>query len=302
MITRKLLAVTVLLVGICLAMANTALALGDTCSNVDITLTNATAVKIKVTKFEYYDYSDKKWRTESMFGLDGHKKLGLGESWSKTQDLEHIENDNTKFKVTYEGDTDATKSGDPVSKTTSDFICKDKMKKAVILDVALPITTGISPSRSSDIKDCTSQETTEIGLAIDFGSTEWNEFEAVLEDIRDWSVTIGNCLENRFKKSGKVVCEKSMKGSCTSKDGTNNGFASPFNEKCHMCPDFLTKIRAISGKTNRQACYFALVTHEWGHTCERGHKTLEIIDDEAFNFWKSKHSDVTISFSECGMR
>lgn len=53
---RYCLAVTVLVMGICCGLwPNTAFALGDTCSNVDITLTNVTAVKIKVTKFEYYD-------------------------------------------------------------------------------------------------------------------------------------------------------------------------------------------------------------------------------------------------------
>ncbi|MBI3898259.1 MAG: hypothetical protein HY308_08175 [Gammaproteobacteria bacterium] len=164
-------------------------------------------------------------------------------------------------------------------------------------------TSTDKPDRPSDINDCTSKEVTEIGLAIDFGADHWQEYKAVLEDIRDWPVTIGNCLENRFKKNGKVVCEKSMGGSCTDKNGTNNGWAVFSNKRCHMCPDFLNRIKNLPDPvSNRQACYFALVTHEWGHTCERGHKTLEIIDDEAFNFWKSKHPDVTITFSDCGMR
>lgn len=46
---RYCLAATVLVMGVCWAMANTAFALGDTCSNVDITLTNSTVAKIKVT-------------------------------------------------------------------------------------------------------------------------------------------------------------------------------------------------------------------------------------------------------------
>ncbi|HEB92102.1 MAG TPA: hypothetical protein ENI94_01215 [Gammaproteobacteria bacterium] len=157
---------------------------------------------------------------------------------------------------------------------------------------------NLEPSRASDIKNCTTQETTEIGFAIDWGADNWAGFETALESIRDWPVKIGGCLKNRFKKNGKVVCEDSMKGKCNG----NNGWAAALNRKCHMCPDFLDKIRAISGVENRQACYFALVTHEWGHTCERGHKTLEIIDDEAFNFWKSNHPGVTINFNDCGMQ
>lgn len=158
-------------------------------------------------------------------------------------------------------------------------------------------SSGAQPSRPGDIKDCTVGQRDEIGLAIDWGAENWDAFEDALEGIRDWPVNIGRCLENRFKKNGKVVCEDSAKGRC---DG-NNGWASPFNRKCHMCPGFLETVRGISGVENRQACYFALLTHEWGHTCERGHKTLEIIDDEAFEFWKSRHPGVTINFSDCDM-
>ena len=162
------------------------------------------------------------------------------------------------------------------------------------------------PSRPSDIKDCTSLQTTEIAAAMDFGADDWHDYETALEDIRDWSVNIGNCLKDRFQKDGKVVCEKTMRGGCTTKDGPANGWASPFpslSKKVHMCPDFLDRISKLPGPaTNRQACYFALFTHESGHTCERGHKTLEIIDDEAVIFWKATHPEVTISLSDCGMK
>jgi hypothetical protein len=280
-------------VGLLLTAAATAFA-QDTCSNVDIKLTNATADEIKVTKFEYYDYTDTKWRTESMFGLDGHQKLEPGKSWTKKQDLEHIEDDKTKFKVTYQWHIGGSKWGDPVTKVTTDFTCRDNMSKEVVIDVGQSVA-------ANDVEGCTSQQATEIAEAIDWGADNWDEFERVLEGIRNWPVTIGNCLEGRFKKDGRVICEEKQTGSCMTRDGPASGFASPFNKKCHMCPSFLNTVAALSGKTNRQACYFAMVTHEWGHTCERGHKTLEIIDDEAFNFWKSKHSDVTIVLSQCAM-
>lgn len=158
----------------------------------------------------------------------------------------------------------------------------------------------VLPDRPSDIIDCTAREVTEIGMAIDWGAENWNEYEAVLEDIRGWPVDIGSCLENRFKDNGKVVCEESQRGSCTVKGEDASGWGWWHERKCHMCPSFLDAVRALSGVANRQACYFALVTHEWGHTCWRGHKTLEIIDDEAFDFWKSKHpGEVTISYGAC---
>jgi hypothetical protein len=132
------------------------------------------------------------------------------------------------------------------------------------------------PSRKSDIEDCTTTETTEIDQAIGWGSRNWNEYEKTLEAIRGWPVDIKNCLQNRFQMNGKAVCEAKSTGECKIKSsGTANGWASSLglSYRCHMCPTFLAKVRAISGTENRQACYFALVTHEWGHTCHRGHKT-----------------------------
>jgi hypothetical protein len=277
------------------AAERTAFAIGDVCSNVNIKLTNATGDEIKVTKFEYYDFKEKKWRTEVMFGVDGHQKLEPGKSWTKKQDLEHVENDNTKFKVTYQSHIGGSKWDESTAKETSDFTCKDGMTKEVVIDV------GQSPA-ALKVEKCTSVQAAEIGETIDWGAKNWTKYEKVLEKIRGWPVNIGKCLEGRFKSDGRVICEQSQGGSCSDRSGDNNGFASPLNKRCHMCPSFLDSVAKIAGKENRQACYLALVTHEWGHTCERGHKTLEIIDNEAFNFWKSQHSTtVTIKLRDCLM-
>jgi len=153
-----------------------------------------------------------------------------------------------------------------------------------------------------DIKDCRPGETAEMAQAIDWGAAHWKEYESFLERATD--VNIKNCLEERFKKNGRVVCEKDMGGQCSSRKGNANAWASPFNKRCHMCPDFLTSIRAKAGeanKNNRKACYFALITHEWAHTCERTHKSVEKIDDAAFDFWKAKHADVTFVLRDCNM-
>ncbi len=169
--------------------------------------------------------------------------------------------------------------------------------KTCLCILSLILLPSLSLYADPSTKDCTSKQNKEILKAIEWGANNWNEFEYALENIRDWPVNIGNCLENRFKKNGKVVCEKSDKGNCKG----NNGWASALNKKCHMCPSFLDKIGKLPNAVDRKACYFALVTHEWGHTCDRGHKTLEIIDDEAFDFWKSKHPKTTINFGACGM-
>lgn len=159
-----------------------------------------------------------------------------------------------------------------------------------------------SPDRPEDIIDCTSREVTEIGLAVDSvsSSSDWNDFVDFIEEGS--SITIGNCLENRFKTNGKVVCESSQNGQCSNNDGSNNnGWASYLNKRAHFCPSFLDTVAGISGVANRQACYFTLAAHEFSHTCWRDDGAAEDIDDLAFVYYKDHHPDVTISMIDCGM-
>jgi hypothetical protein len=162
-----------------------------------------------------------------------------------------------------------------------------------------PEDSGL-PQSSTEVRDCTAGEATEMREAVAWGAANWRGFESAMESFDGWPVNIKNCLENRFRGDGKVVCEQSSKGMC---DG-NNAWASPFNRKCHLCPSFVSKVKGLSGdanKDNRAACYFAILTHEWAHTCERTHKTVEIIDNVAFDFYKAAHPNVTIGISGCGM-
>src|SRR5262249_4614905 len=108
----------------------------------------------------------------------------------------------------------------------------------------------------------------------------------------------------RFQNNGKVVCEAKSTGECApSSSGLPvNGWGSTlgFSFRSHICSAFLNLVGALTGIKTREACYFALVAHEWGHTCHRRHKTLEIIDNLAFDFWKQKHPSVTITYAQCG--
>ena len=115
-------------------------------------------------------------------------------------------------------------------------------------------------------------------------------------------INVRTCLENRFKTNGKIVCESSSGGQCHNNDGSNNnGWASYLRKRAHFCPTFLDTVAGIFGVANRQACYFALAAHEWGHTCWHDHGAVEPLDDLAFEYDKSRHPDVTISMSSCGM-
>jgi hypothetical protein len=105
--------------------------MSDTAKNVTIHLHNATPDEIKVTKFEYYDYDDAKYRTESMFPVDGFQKIEHNATWSKTRDLEHIKDDKTKFKVTWQRHIGGTSWGSDQTTKTDDFTCHSDMSKQV---------------------------------------------------------------------------------------------------------------------------------------------------------------------------
>ncbi len=102
------------------------------CENFKITLENQVGHDIKVTKFQYRDGS--KWKTENLLGIDGHKKLDAGESWSRTRNLGGIGNERTCFRVTYHQRTPrggywATK----IIETTEEFTARDNEAKTVTL-------------------------------------------------------------------------------------------------------------------------------------------------------------------------
>jgi hypothetical protein len=165
-----------------------------------------------------------------------------------------------------------------------------------------PPSTDSSPAQSStEVIDCASGERAEMRETVAWGAANWNAFESAMESFYGWPVNIKNCLENRFKDNGKIVCEDDMKGNCKGA----NAWASPFNKRCHLCPVFVDKVTGLTGsanKDNRKACYLAILAHEWAHTCERTHKSIEIIDNVAFDFYKDRHQpEVTIDLSDCGM-
>lgn len=167
---------------------------------------------------------------------------------------------------------------------------------------ALTTIASGSALAGPDIKDCRPGESLEMAQTIDWAAQHWKEFETEIERTTD--VNIKNCLENRFKKNGRVVCEKDMGGRCSSRKGNANAWASPFNKRSHMCPDFMEMVRAKEGaanKNNRKACYLAILHHEFAHTCERTHKSIEKLDNAAFDFYKSRNPDVTITLADCEM-
>ena len=61
-----------------------------------------------------------------------------------------------------------------------------------------------------------------------------------------------------------------------------------------LLPLFLNRVASLPNPAaNREACYFALLAHAWAHTCDRGHGTVEVTDDLAFQFFQQNHPEVT---------
>ncbi len=71
-------------------------AFADLCKGPKVVVDNDKATTIKVTKIQYYDDCDKKWRTEDVAA----REIESGKSTTYTDDLEYVGNCKiTKFKL-----------------------------------------------------------------------------------------------------------------------------------------------------------------------------------------------------------
>lgn len=103
------------------------------CQDFTITLHNSTDGEIKVTKFEYKDGSN--FKTENMFGIDGHQKIEKDHGVSFKRNLQGIGDESTQFKVTYKHHVGGTLWGDDNVQTTETFTAHDNGSKTVILNL-----------------------------------------------------------------------------------------------------------------------------------------------------------------------
>jgi len=172
--------------------------------------------------------------------------------------------------------------------------------KSTITRCALILLATTSTARADidEIRDCgwATDEIERVGI---FVTDNWNSYETFVENAA--GVRIGNCLENRFKTNGKVECD-TTEGACDT-NGSVNGWASYLSKTMHICVDpFLDNIQSGLTDDNQEACLVALMTHEFGHTCWRGHGTVEDMDNAAFDWWASRAGKtVTIDLIDCGM-
>lgn len=84
------------LAGVVFVLAGAPSAFADKCKSPKVVVKNDKAKTIKVTKLEYYDGCDKKWRTEDVAA----REIPAGGSTTYTDDLEYVGNCNvSKFKL-----------------------------------------------------------------------------------------------------------------------------------------------------------------------------------------------------------
>lgn len=106
---------------------------GNTCDNFNITFANETEDEIKVTKFEYFDASASKWKTENMFGVDGHQKINSGAQWTKQRDLEKIGGVNTEFRATFKRAIGGNKWQQEDKVTVPDVTCSHGGSETILI-------------------------------------------------------------------------------------------------------------------------------------------------------------------------
>lgn len=160
-----------------------------------------------------------------------------------------------------------------------------------ILVLGIILSTQIV-NASVEIIDCNSTQKEDLEKMVNYVNNNWSDFEHYLESTTN--INLKSCIKNRFKKNGKIICEDSC-------GPRVNGWASYLSKKVHFCPSFMNRVGALSRKVDRRACYFALAVHEFGHTCFRGHGTVEDMDNAAFEWYERTHPRVTIDLINCGM-
>ena len=124
---------TALLIAAGMMMGGNAFALGnDNCKNFDIKVKNHSGYQVKITKVEYKDYDKNKWRNESLT----QKVLQNNVLWTWERNLEHVDNDNTKLKISYKEKYGGAFGGYSSTKTaySSKFVCKDNGARTVTLN------------------------------------------------------------------------------------------------------------------------------------------------------------------------
>jgi hypothetical protein len=141
-------------------------------------------------------------------------------------------------------------------------------------------------SALDEVIDCDSTQDKDIRAVAWNIVDDWSNFARIVEDAT--GKNLGNCIENRFAKNGKVRCIGEY--DCNDK-GCKLGHAGGLSQTMKIYQTFFDNIDDLS-QPDRRACYAGLMTHEFSHSCERysdgPNSSAELREDAAFNYWKNR--------------
>jgi len=148
-----------------------------------------------------------------------------------------------------------------------------------------PATLHANSKGLAQTIDCTDTESSDMRAVAWNIADDWNNFSNTLESSTRQNV--GSCLQKRFAEDGKVQCVHTRK--CDKDGKCKVGFGGGLGSKIKIFQTFFDNIDSMQQPADRRACYAALMTHEFSHTCEHyAEAGPEARAAAAFNYWKGR--------------
>ena len=153
----------------------------------------------------------------------------------------------------------------------------------------LPPGAGADPATTPPVSletvDCTNTQSVDI-LAVAWNLVDdWVNFERAIESAT--GSRLGNCIRKRFRDNARVICEQQT--NCNNRGRCVFGRSSPLNKTTRIFGTFFNNI-ANAPAPDRRACYAALLTHEFSHSCDRVFERprAEAREAAAFTYWQTR--------------
>lgn len=162
-----------------------------------------------------------------------------------------------------------------------------------------PQNSGGESLGLDEVIDCNATQSKDIRAVAWNIADDWTNFERQVRNAS--SSNLGACIEKRFSRNGKVQCVAKYK--CKKDGRCKLGFGAGLGQKVKLYQTFFDNIASLSQKS-RRACYAAMLTHEFSHTCEHyAEGGPEARAEGAFDYWKARfdpNSTLDIEV-DCGM-
>jgi hypothetical protein len=143
--------------------------------------------------------------------------------------------------------------------------------------------SGSSTTGLDDVISCNSTEEKDIRAVAWNIADDWTNFDNAIE--KQTSFSLGNCAKDRFSKNGRVECM--ARDNCKKNGSCKQGYSVPTQNRIRVYPDFLKRVASLP-QADRRACFGALMTHEFAHSCGETEGRAEAREDAAFSYWTGR--------------